>query len=51
MRNIMAASALSPDRRQAPRTGGLYARDFYSWSMQQAEALSAATSTPSICRI
>lgn len=39
MRNIMATPALSPDRRQASRTDGLYARDFYSWSMRQAEAL------------
>ena len=35
----MATLAPSPDTQQAPRAGGLYDRDFYSWSMQQAHAL------------
>ncbi len=35
----MATLAPSPDTQQAHKPNNLYERDFYSWSMQQAEAL------------
>ena len=33
------ATIAAPDLQQGRRTNGLYDRDFYTWSMQQAEAL------------
>ena len=33
------ATLAAPQLQQEPMTGGLYDRDFYSWSMQQAQAL------------
>ncbi len=35
----MATLAPSPDKQQAHKPNALYERDFYSWSMQQADAL------------
>ncbi len=37
--NPMATFAPSPDTQQTPRPNGLYERDFYSWGLQQADAL------------